>query len=77
MNLIKTAALGRPFKLGMLYDCRKDELIAGTKAAFTEIYKENNNTSIYLIQVNNLIKKIKTNNPIKDTLKWRRNMSKL
>uniref|UniRef100_A0A8C1LTV9 Fibronectin type-III domain-containing protein n=1 Tax=Cyprinus carpio TaxID=7962 RepID=A0A8C1LTV9_CYPCA len=31
MNLIKTAALGRPFQLGMLYDCRKDELIAGIR----------------------------------------------
>ncbi|KAF4114326.1 hypothetical protein G5714_004549 [Onychostoma macrolepis] len=28
VNLIKTAALGRPSQLGMLYDCRKDELIA-------------------------------------------------
>uniref|UniRef100_A0A8C1U480 Fibronectin type-III domain-containing protein n=1 Tax=Cyprinus carpio TaxID=7962 RepID=A0A8C1U480_CYPCA len=31
VNLIKTAALGRPFQLGMLYDCRKDELIAGIR----------------------------------------------
>ncbi|RXN15813.1 verrucotoxin subunit beta-like protein [Labeo rohita] len=30
VNLIKTAALGRPFQLGMLYDCRKDELIAAS-----------------------------------------------
>ncbi len=38
MNLIKTAALGRPFQLGMLYDFRNDELIAGSKTAFTERY---------------------------------------
>ncbi|XP_026114891.1 uncharacterized protein LOC113093306 [Carassius auratus] len=31
VNLIETAALGRPFQLGMLYDCRKDELIAGIR----------------------------------------------
>ncbi|KAK2917157.1 hypothetical protein Q8A67_001531 [Cirrhinus molitorella] len=31
VNLIQTAALGRPFQLGMLYDCRKDELIAGIR----------------------------------------------
>ncbi|KAF4114006.1 hypothetical protein G5714_004229 [Onychostoma macrolepis] len=31
VNLINTAALGRPFQLGMLYDCRKDELIAGIR----------------------------------------------
>jgi len=30
VNVIETAALGRPFQLGMLYDCRKDELIPGT-----------------------------------------------
>ncbi|XP_067237227.1 interferon-induced very large GTPase 1-like isoform X1 [Chanodichthys erythropterus] len=29
VNVIETAALGRPFQLGMLYDCRKDELIPG------------------------------------------------
>lgn len=29
-NVIETAALGRPFQLGMLYDCRKDALIPGT-----------------------------------------------
>ncbi|KAG7241958.1 hypothetical protein INR49_024705, partial [Caranx melampygus] len=26
-DTIETAALGRPFQLGMLYDCRKDALI--------------------------------------------------
>ncbi|KAL1279461.1 hypothetical protein QQF64_026134, partial [Cirrhinus molitorella] len=31
VNLIETAALGRPFQLGMLYDCRKDKLIAGIR----------------------------------------------
>ncbi|XP_073688214.1 verrucotoxin subunit beta-like isoform X2 [Garra rufa] len=29
VNVIETAALGRPFRLGMLYDCRKDALIPG------------------------------------------------
>ncbi|ROL42723.1 Stonustoxin subunit beta [Anabarilius grahami] len=29
VNVIETAALGRPFQLGMLYDCRKDLLIPG------------------------------------------------
>ncbi|XP_059411032.1 uncharacterized protein LOC132144237 [Carassius carassius] len=31
VNLIETAALGRPFQLGMLYDCRKDKLMAGIR----------------------------------------------
>jgi len=31
VNVIETAALGRPFQLGMLYDCRRDALIPGTK----------------------------------------------
>ncbi|KAK2917139.1 hypothetical protein Q8A67_001513 [Cirrhinus molitorella] len=31
VNLIETAGLGRPFQLGMLYDCRKDNLIAGIR----------------------------------------------
>lgn len=26
---VTMAALGRPFSLGMLYDCRKDMLVAG------------------------------------------------
>ncbi|KAI2660047.1 Stonustoxin subunit beta [Labeo rohita] len=29
VNVIETAALGRPFQLGMLYDCRKDALLPG------------------------------------------------
>ncbi|XP_016314348.1 verrucotoxin subunit beta-like [Sinocyclocheilus anshuiensis] len=29
VNVIESAALGRPFQLGMLYDCRKDALIPG------------------------------------------------
>ncbi|XDV53600.1 hypothetical protein PO909_022062 [Leuciscus waleckii] len=29
VNVIETAVLGRPFQLGMLYDCRKDALIPG------------------------------------------------
>lgn len=28
-NIIETAALGRPFQLGMLYDCRNDVIIPG------------------------------------------------
>nr|XP_021327680.1 verrucotoxin subunit beta-like [Danio rerio] len=31
VNVIETAALGRPFQLGMLYDCRKDALIPGVR----------------------------------------------
>lgn len=29
VNIIETAALGRPFRLGMLYDCRRDALVPG------------------------------------------------
>lgn len=29
-DTIETAALGRPFQLGMLYDCRKDAIVPGT-----------------------------------------------
>ncbi|XP_073725201.1 cytolytic toxin-alpha-like [Misgurnus anguillicaudatus] len=29
VNVIEVAALGRPFQLGMLYDCRKDALVPG------------------------------------------------
>ena len=32
-NTIEVAALGRPFSLGMLYDCRRDLLIPGKEAA--------------------------------------------
>lgn len=28
-DIIETAALGRPFQLGMLYDCRKDAIVPG------------------------------------------------
>ncbi|XP_067309768.1 uncharacterized protein [Pseudorasbora parva] len=31
VNVIKTAALGRSFELGMLYDCRKDALVPGIR----------------------------------------------
>ncbi|RXN24387.1 stonustoxin subunit beta-like protein [Labeo rohita] len=41
VNLIKTAALGRPFQLGMLYDCRKDELIAGIRLWNKEQLEQN------------------------------------
>jgi len=39
VNLIETAALGRPFQLGMLYDCRRDALIPGDQSLFTTIYE--------------------------------------
>nr|XP_001921896.3 uncharacterized protein LOC100148510 isoform X1 [Danio rerio]XP_021332123.1 uncharacterized protein LOC100148510 isoform X1 [Danio rerio] len=29
VNIVETAALGRPFRLGMLYDCRKDAFVPG------------------------------------------------
>uniref|UniRef100_A0A672PZB7 Verrucotoxin subunit beta-like n=1 Tax=Sinocyclocheilus grahami TaxID=75366 RepID=A0A672PZB7_SINGR len=41
VNLIKAAALGRPFQLGMLYDCRKDELIAGIRLWNKEQLEQN------------------------------------
>ncbi|KAF4116571.1 hypothetical protein G5714_004060 [Onychostoma macrolepis] len=41
LNLIKTAALGRPFQLGMLYDCRNDELIAGIRLWNKEQLEQN------------------------------------
>ncbi|RXN13122.1 verrucotoxin subunit beta-like protein [Labeo rohita] len=41
VNLIKTAALGRPFQLGMLYDCRKDKLIAGIRLWNIEQLEQN------------------------------------
>ncbi|XDV48158.1 hypothetical protein PO909_017624 [Leuciscus waleckii] len=31
VNSIETAALGRPFQLGMLYDCRRDALVPGIR----------------------------------------------
>ena len=52
-DIIQVAALGRPLKLGMLYDCRTDELCAGyvwdesTVAKHTEVIKEEScNTKI-------------------------------
>ncbi|XP_048014004.1 NACHT, LRR and PYD domains-containing protein 14-like isoform X2 [Megalobrama amblycephala] len=36
VNVIETAALGRPFQLGMLYDCRKDALIPGITLWYPE-----------------------------------------
>ncbi|XP_067235894.1 NLR family CARD domain-containing protein 3-like isoform X2 [Chanodichthys erythropterus] len=36
VNVIERAALGRPFQLGMLYDCRKDALIPGITLWYPE-----------------------------------------
>ncbi|KAL1279012.1 hypothetical protein QQF64_025685 [Cirrhinus molitorella] len=41
VNVIETAALGRPFQLGMLYDCRKDALIPGIRLWIKEQLQEN------------------------------------
>uniref|UniRef100_A0A671NF05 Uncharacterized protein n=1 Tax=Sinocyclocheilus anshuiensis TaxID=1608454 RepID=A0A671NF05_9TELE len=38
---VYSAALGRPFQLGMLYDCRKDELIAGIRLWNKEQLEQN------------------------------------
>ncbi|XP_026095701.1 neoverrucotoxin subunit beta-like [Carassius auratus] len=41
VNVIETAALGRPFQLGMLYDCRKDALIPGIRLWNKEQLQQN------------------------------------
>ncbi|KAK9978869.1 hypothetical protein ABG768_020607 [Culter alburnus] len=41
VNQIETAALGRPFQLGMLYDCRKDVFIPGIRLWDKEQLKQN------------------------------------
>ncbi|XDV12168.1 hypothetical protein PO909_000888, partial [Leuciscus waleckii] len=41
VNVIETAALGRPFQLGMLYDCRQDELIPGVRLWSKEQLQQN------------------------------------
>ncbi|XDV48056.1 hypothetical protein PO909_017554, partial [Leuciscus waleckii] len=41
VNPIETAALGRPFQLGMLYDCRRDALVPGISLWSKEQLKEN------------------------------------
>ncbi|XP_051745002.1 uncharacterized protein LOC127509865 isoform X2 [Ctenopharyngodon idella] len=41
VNVIKTAALGRSFELGMLYDCRKDALIPGFRCWKPEDLQKN------------------------------------
>ncbi|XP_048034517.1 uncharacterized protein LOC125260278 [Megalobrama amblycephala] len=41
VNVIKTVALGRPFQLGMLYDCRKDAFIPGIRLWDKEQLKQN------------------------------------
>uniref|UniRef100_A0A4W5L4S9 Fibronectin type-III domain-containing protein n=1 Tax=Hucho hucho TaxID=62062 RepID=A0A4W5L4S9_9TELE len=42
---IETAALGRPFQLGMLYDCRRDVLIPGITLWDSEILQKDINVS--------------------------------
>ncbi|XP_067237153.1 verrucotoxin subunit beta-like [Chanodichthys erythropterus] len=44
LNVIKTAAVGRSFQLGMLYDCRKDALIPGIRLWNKEELKQNTST---------------------------------
>ncbi|KAA0711813.1 Verrucotoxin subunit beta [Triplophysa tibetana] len=41
VNAIETAALGRPFQLGMLYDCRKDALVPGLRLWTKEQLEQN------------------------------------
>uniref|UniRef100_A0A673GS20 Uncharacterized protein n=1 Tax=Sinocyclocheilus rhinocerous TaxID=307959 RepID=A0A673GS20_9TELE len=41
MNSIETAALGRPFQLGMLYDCRRDVLVPGIRLWSKEQLQQN------------------------------------
>uniref|UniRef100_A0A9J8C1T1 Interferon-induced very large GTPase 1-like n=1 Tax=Cyprinus carpio carpio TaxID=630221 RepID=A0A9J8C1T1_CYPCA len=41
VNVIEKAALGRPFQLGMLYDCRKDALIPGIRLWNKEQLQQN------------------------------------
>uniref|UniRef100_A0A672K144 Fibronectin type-III domain-containing protein n=1 Tax=Sinocyclocheilus grahami TaxID=75366 RepID=A0A672K144_SINGR len=41
LNVIEAAALGRPFQLGMLYDCRKDALIPGVRLWNKEQLQQN------------------------------------
>ena len=50
---MEVAALGRPFSLGMLYDCRKDSLIPG-KNSHVEILNASqldNNQNILTIEI--------------------------
>ncbi|XP_067291760.1 uncharacterized protein [Pseudorasbora parva] len=41
VNSIETAALGRPFQLGMLYDCRRDALVPGIRLWSKEQLQQN------------------------------------
>uniref|UniRef100_A0A673M506 Uncharacterized protein n=1 Tax=Sinocyclocheilus rhinocerous TaxID=307959 RepID=A0A673M506_9TELE len=50
VNTIETAALGRPFQLGMLYDCRKDELIPGDLIKVSGAAKYLNDTKRSFLQ---------------------------
>ncbi|XP_026057418.1 LOW QUALITY PROTEIN: neoverrucotoxin subunit beta-like [Carassius auratus] len=44
VNSIETAALGRPFQLGMLYDCRRDALVPGIRLWSKEQQQQNIST---------------------------------
>uniref|UniRef100_A0A8C2FHB7 Fibronectin type-III domain-containing protein n=1 Tax=Cyprinus carpio TaxID=7962 RepID=A0A8C2FHB7_CYPCA len=44
VNSIETAALGRPFQLGMLYDCRRDALVPGIRLWSKEQLQQNIST---------------------------------
>ncbi|CAM4724268.1 unnamed protein product [Leuciscus chuanchicus] len=44
VNSIETAALGRPFQLGMLYDCRRDALVPGIRLWSQEQLQQNIST---------------------------------
>ncbi|XP_048106547.1 verrucotoxin subunit beta-like [Alosa alosa] len=61
-DTIETAALGRPFQLGMLYDCRKDALIPGTTLWDQEEVQRN--TSVK--QQNNTEFKVTTSDTIEE-----------
>ncbi len=45
---IELACLGRPFQLGMLYDCRKDLLIPGNKKHKDTLFWPNWSHGIYI-----------------------------
>ncbi|XP_043082516.1 uncharacterized protein LOC122329913 isoform X2 [Puntigrus tetrazona] len=45
VNSIETAALGRPFQLGMLYDCRRDALVPGIRLWTKEQLQQNITTN--------------------------------
>ncbi|XP_016407477.1 stonustoxin subunit beta-like [Sinocyclocheilus rhinocerous] len=44
VNSIETASLGRPFQLGMLYDCRRDAIVPGIRLWTKEQLQQNTTT---------------------------------